>query len=183
MSIEFIKKAKKNSATGEDNTRQIVSSMLAEIESGGEQKCREYALKLDNYSGNIVVTPEEIEAAGKMLSQRMKDDVQFAYERVYNFALKQRATLVDFETELSPGLWAGQRQIPMSAAGCYVPGGRYSHVASAVMSVATAKAAGVAWGRRVSETRPVALPRRFAFSRIVSTWLPSASTPITSEPV
>ncbi|MEH6443286.1 MAG: histidinol dehydrogenase [Oceanospirillaceae bacterium] len=143
MSVQYIKKAQKNSATGEDNTRQIVSSMLEEIEKGGEDKCREYALKLDNYSGNIVVTPEEIEAAGQSLSQRMKDDIQFAYDRVFNFALKQRATLTDFETELSPGLWAGQRQIPMSAAGCYVPGGRYSHVASAVMSVATAKAAGV----------------------------------------
>jgi sulfopropanediol 3-dehydrogenase len=143
MSIKYLKKAQKNATTGEDNTRQIVSGMLEEIENGGEEKCREYALKLDNYSGNIVVSPEEIEIAGKSLSQSVKDDIQFAYDRVFNFALKQRETLIDFETELSPGLWAGQRQIPMSAAGCYVPGGRYSHVASAVMSVATAKAAGV----------------------------------------
>jgi sulfopropanediol 3-dehydrogenase len=143
MSIQYLKKAQKNATTDEDNTRQIVSSMLEEIENGAEDKCREYALKLDNYSGNIVVSPEEIEIAGKSLSQSVKDDIQFAYDRVFNFALKQRETLTDFETELSPGLWAGQRQIPMSAAGCYVPGGRYSHVASAVMSVATAKAAGV----------------------------------------
>ncbi len=143
MTVQYLKKARKDASTGEDNTRNIVSNMLAEIEAGGEAKCSEYALKLDGYDGNIVVTPEEIENAGKSLSQRVKDDIQFAYERVHSFALKQRATLVDFETELSPGLWAGQRQIPMTAAGCYVPGGRYSHVASAIMSVATAKAAGV----------------------------------------
>ncbi len=143
MTIQYLKIAQKNAATDEMNTRDIVTTMLSEIETHGEEKCREYALKLDNYSGNIVVTPEEIEAAGKSLSQRTKDDIQFAYDRVSKFALQQRAALVDFETELSPGLWAGQKQIPMSAAGCYVPGGRYSHVASAIMSVGTAKAAGV----------------------------------------
>jgi len=143
MAIHYIKKASKNATTGEDNTRQIVSTMLAEIEAGGEARCAEYAEQLDGYTGNIVVTPEEIEAAGSRLSQQVKDDIRFAYDRVYGFAVKQRESLVDFETELSPGLWAGQRQIPMQAAGCYIPGGRYSHVASAIMSVATAKAAGV----------------------------------------
>lgn len=143
MTIQYLKKAQKNASTGEDNTRDIVSTMLAEIEAGGEEKCREYAAKLDDYTGNIVVSPEEIAAAEQQLSQQMKDDIQFAYERVFKFAQKQREALIDFETELSPGLWAGQRQIPMSAAGCYIPGGRYAHVASAVMSVATAKAAGV----------------------------------------
>ena len=73
----------------------------------------------------------------------MKDDIQFAYDRVRGFAEKQREALIDFEVELSPGLFAGQKQIPVATAGCYIPGGRYSHVASAVMSVATAKAAGV----------------------------------------
>ena len=67
----------------------------------------------------------------------------FAHERVSKFAQHQRQALTDFEVELSPGLWAGQKQIPVQTAGCYIPGGRYSHVASAVMSVATAKAAGV----------------------------------------
>ena len=143
MSVTYLKKAKKNATTGEDDTRRIVSEMLTEIESGGEEKCIEYATKLDNYTGNIVVTEEEIEEAEKKLSQQVKDDIRFAYDRVHGFAVKQREALVDFETELSPGLWAGQRQIPMQAAGCYVPGGRYSHVASAIMSIGTAKAAGV----------------------------------------
>ncbi|MGH1428628.1 MAG: histidinol dehydrogenase [Arenicella sp.] len=143
MSVTYLKKAKKNASTGEDDTREIVSTMLAEIEAGGEERCIEYAKQLDNFTGNIVVTEEEIAQASDQLSQQVKDDIHFAYDRVYNFAVKQREALTDFEVELSPGLWAGQRQIPMQAAGCYVPGGRYSHVASAIMSIGTAKAAGV----------------------------------------
>jgi len=143
MTITYLKKAAKNATTLEDNTREIVSNMLADIEVGGEQKCTEYATKLDNYHGNIIVSQEEIAAATQSLTQRTKDDIRFSYDRVFSFAQKQRAALVDFETELSPGLWAGQKQIPMATAGCYVPGGRYAHVASAIMSVATAKAAGV----------------------------------------
>jgi sulfopropanediol 3-dehydrogenase len=143
MTIEYLKKADKSATTGEDDTRKIVAQMLSDIEAGGEEKAIEYATKLDNYSGNIVVTAEEIEAATAKLSQQVKDDIQFAYDRVRGFAEKQRAALVDFEVELSPGLFAGQKQIPVQTAGCYVPGGRYAHVASAVMSVATAKAAGV----------------------------------------
>jgi sulfopropanediol 3-dehydrogenase len=143
MTIEFLKKADKSATTGEDDTRKIVATMLSDIEAGGEQKAIEYATKLDNYSGNIVVTSDEIEAATAKLSQQVKDDIQFAYDRVRGFAEKQRAALVDFEIELSPGLFAGQKQIPVQTAGCYVPGGRYAHVASAIMSVATAKAAGV----------------------------------------
>ena len=143
MTIEYLKKAEKSAATGEDDTRKIVAQMLSEIEAGGEEKAKEYAAKLDNYDGNIVVTEEEIAAASAKVSQQVKDDIQFAYERVRGFAEKQRAALVDFEVELSPGLFAGQKQIPVATAGCYVPGGRYAHVASAIMSVATAKAAGV----------------------------------------
>ncbi len=143
MTIEYLKKADKSATTGEDDTRKIVAQMLSEIEAGGEEKAIEYAEKLDNYSGNIVVTEEEIAAASAKVSQQVKDDIQFSYDRVRGFAEKQRAALVDFEVELSPGLFAGQKQIPVQTAGCYVPGGRYAHVASAIMSVATAKAAGV----------------------------------------
>ncbi len=143
MTIEYLKKADKSATTGEDDTRKIVSQMLADIEAGGEEKAIEYTSKLDNYTGNIVVTGEEIEAATAKLSQQVKDDIQFSYDRVRGFAEKQRQSLVDFEVELSPGLFAGQKQIPVETAGCYIPGGRYAHVASAVMSVATARAAGV----------------------------------------
>jgi len=154
MSTEYLKKASKTSTTGEENTRQIVAKMLAEIEAGGEKKAQEYAEELDNWTGNIVVTREEIAAAGARVPQSVKDDIQFAYDRVRKFARKQRDALVDFEVELSPGLFAGQRQIPVTTAGCYVPGGRYSHAASAIMSVATAKAAGVEHVIACSPTRP-----------------------------
>jgi len=143
MAVQYLKKAAKNATTGEDNTREIVAKMLAEIEAGGEARCIEYAQQLDKFHGDIVVTAEQIAAAEQQLSQQIKDDIQFAYERVSKFARKQRESLIDFEMELSPGLWAGQKQIPMQAAGCYIPGGRYAHIASAIMSVSTAKAAGV----------------------------------------
>ena len=143
MTIEYLKKAEKSATTGEDNTRKIVAQMLEEIEAGGEEKAIEYSAKLDKYTGNILVSDDEIAEASAQVPQQVKNDIQFAYDRVRGFAEKQRAALVNFEVELSPGLFAGQKQIPVQTAGCYVPGGRYSHVASAIMSVATAKTAGV----------------------------------------
>lgn len=116
--------------------------MLAEIEAGGEDKAREYARTLDRWDGDIVLTEKQILAAADSLLQQVKYDIEFAYQRVRTFAEKQRETLIDFEVEISPGLFAGQEQIPTRAAGCYIPGGRYAHIASAIMSVATAKAAG-----------------------------------------
>lgn len=141
--MEYLKKAAKTPASGEDKTREIVQEMLSNIEQGGEQTCAEYAAKLDQYTGPILLDDEAIAAASSSVSQQVKDDIQFALERVTKFAQKQRDSLNDFEIELSPGLWAGQKQIPMQTAGCYVPGGRYAHIASAIMSVATAKVAGV----------------------------------------
>ncbi len=143
MAIEYVKKATKTSATGEDETRKIVSDMLQEIESEGEAAAQRYGEKLDGWNGNILATEEDIEKAAAQVPQILKDDIQFAYDRVRLFAEKQRESVVDFETELSPGLWAGQKLIPMNGAGCYVPGGRYAHVASAIMSITTAKVAGV----------------------------------------
>lgn len=143
MAVEYLKKASKTSATGEDDTRRIVSEMLADIEAGGEDRVRHYASSLDGWTGDIVVSRDEIAAAADKVPQRLRDDLQFAHERVRKFAEAQRASLSEFETELSPGLFAGQKLIPVDTAGCYIPGGRYSHVASAIMSVTTAKVAGV----------------------------------------
>ncbi len=143
MAIEYLKKASKTPATGEDETRKIVSDMLQEIETEGEAAAQRYGEKLDGWNGNILVTEEDIEAAAAQVPQILKDDIQFAYDRVRLFAERQRDSIGEFETELSPGLWAGQKLIPMNGAGCYVPGGRYAHVASAIMSITTAKVAGV----------------------------------------
>ena len=143
MTIEYLKKAGKTPATGEDETRQTVATMLSEIEAGGEDKAREYGEKLDGWSGDIVAGKDAIAAAAEKVPDQLKDDLLFAYERVRSFAEQQKNSFGEFETELSPGLWAGQRLIPMETAGCYVPGGRYAHVASAIMSITTAKVAGV----------------------------------------
>ena len=139
----YLKKADKSPTTGEEDTRRIVQDMLAKIEDGGEETAREYAENLDKWTGDIIVTSEEIAEAGERLSQRARDDIQFAYDRVKKFAGAQLASMQEFETELSPGLIAGQKLIPVHTAGCYVPGGRYAHIASAIMSVTTAKVAGV----------------------------------------
>lgn len=143
MTIEYLKKATHTPSTGDEKTRAIVQDMLQAIEAGGESACREYSEKLDGYCGDIVLSADAINEAGKQVPQRVKDDIRFALDRVRRFAERQRDSLTEFEVELSPGLWAGQRQIPMQTAGCYIPGGRYAHVASAIMSVATAKTAGV----------------------------------------
>jgi len=143
MGIEYVKTASRTAASGESDVRGTVERMLAEIESGGEDVARRYARDLDGWEGEIAVPRERIAEAAEQVPQAIKDDIRFAYDRVRRFAEAQRDSLTSFEIEVSPGVWAGQRNVPMTGAGCYVPGGRYSHLASALMSVATAKVAGV----------------------------------------
>jgi len=143
MPINYLKKATKTPSTGTEETRKIVSDMLNNIEKGGELEALRYGRELDGYDGEAIVSADQIASAGKVVSETLKEDIQFAYDRVTRFARAQRESISSFETELSPGLWAGQKLIPIETAGCYVPGGRYAHVASAIMSIATAKVAGV----------------------------------------
>ena len=143
MAIRYLKKADKTSATGEGETRATVQRMLEELEQGGEAVAARYGKELDGWDGEILVGEEARARAAAQVPQILKDDIRFAHDRVRGFAEKQRGSMQEFETELSPGLWAGQKLIPMKAAGCYVPGGRYAHVASAIMSITTAKVAGV----------------------------------------
>jgi sulfopropanediol 3-dehydrogenase len=142
MSVH-LKTASKTPEAESGNAREVVQRMLAEIEQRGEAAVREYAEKLDGWKGEIVVTAEEIERRTRDIPQRIRQDIEFATERVARFALAQRTSLREFETEVEPGLRAGQRLVPVNVAGCYVPTGRYAHIASAYMSIATAKAAGV----------------------------------------
>ena len=143
MTITYLKKAAKTPQTGTEDTRRIVSDMLAKIEAGGEEAALQYGRDLDGYNGPAIISDEVIANAASAVSQQLKDDIQFAYDRVTKFAHAQKDSIKEFETELSPGLWAGQKLIPIETAGCYVPGGRYAHVASAIMSIATARVAGV----------------------------------------
>lgn len=143
MSIQYLKKASRTATTGEDETRRIVTEMLGRIEVDGESAVCAYARQLDGFEGDVVVTTEQVRRAAERIPQTLKDDIHFSLERVAGFARRQRDSMSEFEAELSPGLYAGQKLIPVTTAGCYVPGGRYAHIASAIMSVATAKVAGV----------------------------------------
>jgi len=154
MSIEIVKKASKTPTTGEDDTALIVRNMLHEIETGGEAKAREYARKLDGWDKDIVLSRAEIDAAIALVPEQTRQDIQFSHARVKAFAEAQLASMTEFETELSPGLFAGQRLIPVNTAGCYVPGGRYAHIASAIMSITTARVAGVKQVIACSPTHP-----------------------------
>ena len=141
--MNYLKRSSLDAAAEDEETRAVVREMLERIEQRGEEAVREYAAKLDGWSGEIVVPRSEIARMTSGLSQSAKDDVAFAVDRVRRFAEAQRESMHEFEIELSPGLRAGQRLIPVNCAGCYVPTGRYAHVASAYMSIATARAAGV----------------------------------------
>ena len=144
MPIKYIKKADKTASTDEEETRQRVQDILKDIEKRRDDGIREISRKFDKYEGDVVISREKIEAVIKSLDQKVKDDVQFSYDRVRKFAELQLKHLNNnFEVELSPGLFAGQKLIPVNSVGCYVPGGRYNNIASAVMSITTAKVAGV----------------------------------------
>ena len=146
MAIVKLKQASIGGAaasSGTDEVQEIVRQMLQAIREGGEQAVLDYARDLDNWTGQILLNQADIEAAEMHLSDTLKQDIQFAHQRVRTFAERQLESLSEFEVELAPGLLAGQKLIPINTAGCYVPGGRYAHVASAIMSVTTAKVAGV----------------------------------------
>ena len=141
--IEYLKRAAKTPETETGHARQVAGDMLADIEARGEAAVRDYAAKLDNWRGEIVVTSADIERRTRDIPSSVKRDIEFATGQVRKFALAQCNSIREFATELQPGLFAGQRLVPVDVAGCYVPTGRYAHIASAYMSIATAKAAGV----------------------------------------
>jgi sulfopropanediol 3-dehydrogenase len=142
MSV-YLKKASKAAATGQEGIRNTVGEILDSIRNRGETAVREYAAKFDNWKRDFILSEDEIQQLITSVPQQVKDDIDFAYDQVYGFALKQRESLLEFEAELYPGVILGQRLVPCKCAGCYVPGGRFAHAASAIMSVATSKAAGV----------------------------------------
>ncbi len=142
MPREYLKKATLTSKSDASETKKIVRDILDEIEARGDEAALAYAKKFDNYDGEILLTPETIEAAAALVPDKLKRDIQFSHANVKKFAEAQLNTVRDFEVEVVPGFTAGQKAIPVDAAGCYVPGGRYSHIASAIMTVTTAKVAG-----------------------------------------
>jgi sulfopropanediol 3-dehydrogenase len=132
-------------AGSEVKTTQTVGEMLAAIREGGAEKCIDYAVKFDKWPKDkpVLLSKENIEAIVSVLPQKVKDDVHYQHARVKAFAQKSRDSMHEFQYEVSPGAILGQRLVPVKTVGCYIPGGRYCHISSAIMSITTARVAGV----------------------------------------
>jgi len=150
----YLKKGKGAAEVAESDAkvRNTVESILADIESRGDDAVRELSNKFDSWSPpSFRLTIEEIQAAIDQVSSQDLADIQFAQAQVRNFAEKQKECLTDLEIETLPGVVLGHRNIPVNSIGCYVPGGKYPMVASAHMSIVTAKVAGV---KHITATAP-----------------------------
>jgi sulfopropanediol 3-dehydrogenase len=143
VTIRYLKKAEKTPETETATAQKVVSEMLSKIETEGEAAVRHYAKALDKWEGEFILTRAQLDANAAQVPSKVKADIDFAIKQVFAFATAQRQSLSEFQTELHPGVTAGQRVVPVNVAGCYAPAGRYAHIASAYMGVATAKAAGV----------------------------------------
>lgn len=132
------------SASNDAKVRQIVENILADIESKGDSAVRELSEKFDNWSPEqFRLSEEQIQACVDALDESTRHDIEFAQQQVRNFAQIQRDSMKDVEVETMPGVVLGHKNIPVNSVGCYIPGGKYPLVASAHMSVLTAKVAGV----------------------------------------
>ena len=128
----------------DSKVRETVESILADLEARGDEAVREYSEKFDNWSPDSYrLSRAEIDLCYDQLTEQEKGDIRFAQEQVRNFAQIQRDSMKDVEVETLPGVILGHKHIPVNAVGCYVPGGKYPLIASAHMSVVTAKVAGV----------------------------------------
>ena len=143
MTVTYLKKASKTPETETATAQKVVTDMLAAIEAGGEAAVRRYAKTLDQWDGEIVLSRAEIERRAAEVPAQVRQDIDFAIKQVSDFARAQRDSMREFSVDLHRGVTAGQRVLPVNVAGCYAPAGRYAHIASAYMGVATAKAAGV----------------------------------------
>lgn len=152
--IRYLKRGKDQAIRREEEAqvRATVESIIADIEASGDEAVRQYSRKFDQWDpSDFRLSRAEIEAARRQLSAREIEDIAFAQAQIRNFAEIQRQSMRDVEEETYPGVILGHRHIPVGAVGCYIPGGKYPLLASAHMSVLTAKVAGVP---RVVATAP-----------------------------
>jgi len=152
--IRYLKRGKDAAAlaAADAKVRSTVESILADIGARGDDAVREYSRKFDQWDpASFTLSQADIEAAVKKLSPREVEDIRFAQKQIRNFAQIQRDSMKDVEVETMPGVVLGHKHIPVNAVGCYIPGGKYPLIASAHMSVLTAKVAGVP---RVVSTAP-----------------------------
>lgn len=141
--MEYLKKAAKTAEGHSRDIRVKVKEILKDIDSRGEEAVIELAKKFDHWEGEFILSPEKKQALINEVPKGVKADIRYAHEQISGFARAQRDSIKEFETTPIDGVRLGQRIIPMDVAGCYIPGGRFAHACSAIMSVATAKAAGV----------------------------------------
>lgn len=152
--IRYLKRGKDMQVRADDDAkvRATVETIIRDVEQRGDEAVREYSRKFDNWDpADFRLSMAEIEAARKALSEREIEDIRFAQAQVRRFAQIQRDSMKDVEVETHPGVVLGHKHIPVNAVGCYVPGGKYPLLASAHMSVLTAKVAGV---QRIVSTAP-----------------------------
>lgn len=152
--IRYLKQGKAQAVRREEEAqvRATVEAIISDIEASGDEAVRQYSRKFDHWApADFRLSRAEIETARGQLSAREIQDIAFAQAQIRNFAEIQRASMQDVEVETYPGVLLGHRHIPISAVGCYIPGGKYPLLASAHMSVLTAKVAGVP---RVVATAP-----------------------------
>ena len=152
--IRYLKRGKDAQGRLDDDAivRQTVEGIIKDVEANGDSAVREYSKKFDNWDpSDFRLSQADIEKAYKALSPREIEDITFAQKQVRNFAQIQRDSMKDVEVETYPGVILGHKHIPVNAVGCYIPGGKYPLLASAHMSVLTAKVAGV---KRVISTAP-----------------------------
>ena len=152
--IRYLKTGKPGEEVADQDSRvrQTVEDILDDITRRGDAALREYSEKFDNWNPrSFRLTDEEIQSCYGEVSDRVRADISFAQTQIRNFAVHQRNALRDVEVETLPGVILGHKNIPVNSVGCYVPGGRYPMVASAHMSVVTAKVAGV---ERIIATAP-----------------------------
>lgn len=152
--IRYLKRSKDVQLRAQDDAkvRSTVEAIIADIQARGDAAVRDYSRKFDNWDPvDFRLSQHDIEAARNSLSPREIDDIQFAQQQIRNFARIQRESMKDVEVETFPGVVLGHKHIPVNAVGCYIPGGKYPMIASAHMSVLTAKVAGV---KRIVATAP-----------------------------
>ncbi len=141
---DYLKKAPPKPPRDLTRVEETVRRMLADIASRGDEAVRRYARDLDKWEGrSFRVSDDEIRSVERALPETFKDDFAFCRKQVTDFAQRQRESLHEFEVEMEAGVRLGQRLIPVGAVGCYVPGGKYPLVSAAIMSVGTARVAGV----------------------------------------
>ena len=152
--IRYLKKGQDAAAlaAADHKVRTTVEQILAAIEQRGDDAVREYSRQFDQWDpADFLLSADQIQAAMSRLSAREVEDIRFAQAQIRHFAEIQRQSMVDVEVETRPGVVLGHKHIPVNNVGCYIPGGKYPLIASAHMSVLTAKVAGVP---RVIATAP-----------------------------